>query len=233
MGKRLYDYDENYFYEIDSIDKAYWLGFIMADGYIFNNRLKNNKAESAGLRIRLAESDKHQLEKLNESLDGNIPIRIVKNYGIYENQQNLAEFMLLNKTIYESLSYNLNIHNNQHKSCQEDYPDINPKLYRAFILGLFDGDGCIYVNGKHLEWQIVSSERMCNFVRDVILSYDDTLSFQKISKNNSKKDNSLYRVRTASKKTIKAIYEILYYNKTLRKLSLDRKRERMLKVYNM
>lgn len=49
------EYNRHIFDEINSSEKAYWLGFIIADGYL--NEDKNM------LRIKLGSIDKHHLEK--------------------------------------------------------------------------------------------------------------------------------------------------------------------------
>ena len=36
MASKKYFYDDNYFEKIDSEDKAYYLGFLYADGYVNN-----------------------------------------------------------------------------------------------------------------------------------------------------------------------------------------------------
>lgn len=59
-------YDENYFERIDNNEKAYWLGFLYADGYV-----------STGYRwgIELAKIDYNHLQKLVKALSSNIKIR--------------------------------------------------------------------------------------------------------------------------------------------------------------
>ena len=49
------DYNRHIFDEINSSEKAYWLGFIVADGYL--------NTERGMLRIKLGNIDKHHLEK--------------------------------------------------------------------------------------------------------------------------------------------------------------------------
>lgn len=56
-----YQYDESYFSEIDTPDRAYWLGFIYADGFITK---RVNGSTVFGLTL----ADREPLEKLNEYL---------------------------------------------------------------------------------------------------------------------------------------------------------------------
>lgn len=64
---RTYAFDESFFEEINSEDKAYWLGFIAADGGIRQDGLR--------LTIELAVKDKEHLEKFNCSIHSQNPIK--------------------------------------------------------------------------------------------------------------------------------------------------------------
>ena len=66
---RKYQYNDNYFELIDTEEKAYWLGFIWADGYIW----ESNKQRR--LRISLNHKDKCHLENFRKSLNGNMEIK--------------------------------------------------------------------------------------------------------------------------------------------------------------
>lgn len=75
-----YQVNENYFEKIDSEEKAYWLGFLYADG---NVRMHKNK--SGILKLKLKQSDKKHIEKFSKCLNSNYPIKsgieIIKNKG--------------------------------------------------------------------------------------------------------------------------------------------------------
>lgn len=197
MGKRLWKYNEDYFKEIDTFEKAYWLGFIMADGYLCDNRLKPNKSLAVSLRIRLSEEDKEHLEKLNESLSYNKPIKIVKNYGVYKNCRDLAEFNLSSRKMVDHL-YNHGLTSGD-KSCKEVLPTcINTdELKKGFILGLFDGDGHITLTDKTTEWGIVSSKEMLIEIKKFLEENLD-IKLSEVGLNGS--GENLYRLRTFSKK---------------------------------
>ena len=66
-----YSFNRQYFNNIDTEDKAYWLGFLLADG---------NNTE-ATLRIRLKAADREHLEKFNTCINGNIEIKIEDGSG--------------------------------------------------------------------------------------------------------------------------------------------------------
>ena len=73
--RRKYFFNEDYFKNVDSEEKAYWLGFIAADGCILEN---------GTLKIGLAEKDSLHLEKFNESIESSRPILFEKGTYIYK-----------------------------------------------------------------------------------------------------------------------------------------------------
>lgn len=217
MDKRQkWNYNKEYFKIIDTFEKAYWLGFITADGYIIDTRNSNNV--TVGLRIRLSETDKVHLDNFNKSIECNKPIKVVKNYGIYENSKDLAEFTLYSRELISDL-YSLGL-TSGNKSCNEKIPNLSDKLLiKNFILGLFDGDGTISIGKRLVEWSIVSSLEMVEFIKD-FLEQETEVKFNKISKNGNGKN--LYRVRTCSKKNIKILYDY-FYNNNCSNIFLERK----------
>jgi transposase-like protein len=61
-------FKEDYFESIDSEEKAYWLGFITADGHV-----EKTKA-NVRMRLGLATKDVDHLERFAKCLDANVPI---------------------------------------------------------------------------------------------------------------------------------------------------------------
>lgn len=67
-----YQYDKYFFYNIDSSEKAYWLGFITADGYVNEDR--------KFLQIHLQWSDHKHLEKFLKVIQAESRIKVKKRY---------------------------------------------------------------------------------------------------------------------------------------------------------
>ena len=79
MGRpRLYTLNENFFETIDTEDKAYWLGFIYADGYI-----TKSKTGQHNLGIKLSIKDLAHLQKFALDIKTNKPIGIYKEQTQY------------------------------------------------------------------------------------------------------------------------------------------------------
>lgn len=116
-----YKLNENIFNELDSPEKAYWLGFIYADGNIYKNILS----------ITLHKNDKSHLEKFKQFLQADILIRLEDNRGC---------FIVNRKKIVLALK-KLGI--TPCKSLCLKFPKINQLFYPDFIRGYFDGDGML------------------------------------------------------------------------------------------
>jgi len=125
-------YNENYFEKIDTEEKAYFLGFICADGCIINNP----KINRYKLILTLHVKDKHILEKFILNINGKM--------GVWKHgQRKMAQVSFSGKKIINDLS-KLGVIPN--KTFNIKYPLIDEKLERHFLRGYFDGDGCIRIN---------------------------------------------------------------------------------------
>lgn len=173
MGR--YNYNKDYFEVIDSEERAYWLGFLQADGCI-TRFYKNDELRSMSLEITLAEQDKEHLEKFNQCLESNVPIRekIVKLAG----KEYKAYRLVINRT---KMCYDLiNLGCTPQKTYTLTFPTENQvaKVYlRDFLRGFFDGDGCIstsLMNGKpHIVTKITG-------MHDMLISISEYLSSEKV-----------------------------------------------------
>ena len=67
---RKYTLDRNFFNQIDTKEKAYFLGLLYADGY--------NREDYGTITINLQENDKEILEKFNQIIHSNCPLRFWK-----------------------------------------------------------------------------------------------------------------------------------------------------------
>lgn len=141
LKKSKYHYNQDYFENIDSEDKAYWLGFIYADGCVYIG--ENNSAE---LHIKLQEKDIDHLKKFNKCIDGNIEIKKFK------------DVCNLNNKIYDCCSiriYSIKMCRDlishgayKNKTFLLNMPNLKKELIKDFIRGYFDGDGCISMNSN-------------------------------------------------------------------------------------
>ncbi len=120
----------NYFDTIDTEDKAYWLGFLMADGHLDHGRIT----------IKLAFKDIEILENLKKCLDytGNIKIEIRDTN--FKKQSESAVLSIASVELVRKLSLYIPI---GRKSNLIRFPDLQEDLIIHFIRGYFDGDGYV------------------------------------------------------------------------------------------
>lgn len=141
MSKAFHTYtlDENVFDTIDTEEKAYWLGFLMADGY--------NHEDRNTVCLRLQGGDLEILEKFSFFLKSNAPIyefarvtpvnKLLKKYReVRVNSVHLSK-QLANLGCIQGKSYTLK------------FPTCIPEsLMHHFIRGYFDGNGCICISPR-------------------------------------------------------------------------------------
>lgn len=127
-----YDINNNYFDTIDNAHKAYWLGFIYADGYLSKTRNV--------FGIELNSIDVKHLEKFNKDIQSNRPIKIYNKNSTYGPQTN-CRWTCANQQLYSSLIVHGIITT---KSYDGRFPTIENTQYMADVVrGIFDGDGSI------------------------------------------------------------------------------------------
>lgn len=126
-------YNFNYFDVIDNENKAYWLGYIMADGCVYKYKRFNI--------FTLGSMDTEHLKKFQ------IEINDTKQIYIYQKRNGYGECRINSKIICDSLIKHGCV---PKKSLILDFPNSIPSpLIRHFIRGYFDGDGSAFKqNGK-------------------------------------------------------------------------------------
>lgn len=126
-----------YFDNIDTHEKAYLLGFLYADGYIS----KTSYGVSIGIALKL--EDQYIVEYIKKVW------QVSNKIGIYKNS---AKLQVTDQHLYKCLRQ-LGIQEN--KSIKDfNIPSISKELLNSFILGYFDGDGCITI--KKTGYSVVS-----------------------------------------------------------------------------
>lgn len=188
-----YDINESYFSEIDNQDKAYWLGFLYADGYV---RMKNNR--SGELKLKLAIKDKHHIELFRECLESNHIIKDVITNVVVDGRKYESEcstFSVYNTRLVKDLIKHGCMNN---KTFKIRFPSIREDLVRHFIRGYFDGDGYISINKNSANCGITSNNLFLNDIKD-ILKYGTI-----------RKRKNIYDLLFYSKENIKNFYHFIY-----------------------
>lgn len=132
-----YTYNHNFFKKIDEECKAYWLGFLYADGYIS----KTNSGYCCGIELKANDSD--HLKKFNKAIEGNIEVSFREREDSRIGTYNICRLRLYSKEIFEDLK---NLGCIENKSDKITFPRLPENLVWHFLRGFFDGDGCIILN---------------------------------------------------------------------------------------
>lgn len=146
-----YNYNQDYFDVIDTEAKAYFLGFIFADGGIHVRQRKNSTRLEKSLKINLLEKDKEILEMLKQELQYSGPISILKgkqfisptNNQVYIRGTQACLYISSTKLVDSLMSYGLG---NRKTYMELSMPNIPEDLIKHFLRGYFDGDGCSHKN---------------------------------------------------------------------------------------
>ena len=213
ITSRKYYCNEDFFEKIDTEKKAYWLGFIMADGYVQSHN--NGKYLCIGLKIE----DKGHLEKFKKDIEATYEIKEYLSKGYNENHK-IARILISSEKLYYDLRKYGIVEN---KTFYEKYPIIPLHLQRHFIRGILDGDGCIYYakRDKCLGVHICGN-------KDLLLGITKYFESLGCSKN-IQKSRSISDIHYSNKKALFVLNE-LYKNSTV---YMDRKYEIYKKYINM
>ena len=136
QNSRRFEVNHGYFTDIDTEEKAYWLGFMFADGYV---------TSTAGKRVgcTLSSRDKDHLEKFAKSIDATYSVKTytgVTTYGPVE----YSRLLVASDQMYDDLVRHGCV---ERKSNVLVPPTTVPEsLEFAFIRGYIDGDGAIAIH---------------------------------------------------------------------------------------
>jgi len=139
----------DYFDEIDTPDKAYWLGFIGADGCVTGFAAGNPR-----LVVKLARKDHDHLELLRKAVEGRRPVRDFKDFSAGE-MRDYSSVTVYSPRLVEGLQR----HGITARKSATLQPWSGPDhLMPHYWRGLVDGDGHITINERGVHTGLVGSE---------------------------------------------------------------------------
>lgn len=201
------------FETIDTEQKAYWLGYLFADGCLYNKEhtVKGKKYFQA--HISLTSIDKEIIDNFKKFMGCSTiskPKIVKKGLSLKKSIYYIANFSsldlyndLINKGMLEQKTYNLRPPKN--------IPD---RLKRHFIRGYFDGDGSVYISkrGKNITItsQFIGSKDFCQWIRNELEFLPNNKG---IYKEKRTKHDDLYYLRI-NKKNSKKFYQYIYKGAT-------------------
>ena len=210
------DLKEDFFESIDTEDKAYFLGLILADGCIYKSSTKENL-----VTLTLQESDKYILDYFIKVLNSN-KIATSDKRGAYSIQ------IFSNKMVSDLEKYGLT----ERKSLHTIFPKmLNPNIYNHFIRGIFDGDGSYSFYTRKNRNVHVKAIRLCQgnkeFLEDILNYLHSTLGIKTL--NLYKEKENLWSFAYRDNDSMLKLGTYLYDNANI---YIKRKHLTWLKIYN-
>ena len=204
---RKYTHNYDFFEIIDTEEKAYWLGFMFADGYIVDY---TNKYGEDKFGITLHTKDVQSLEQFKRAIQATNPIIDVSTNG----RQLSRIIMSSQKTVNDLISHGCV----KQKSLILKPPiNIPDELVHHFIRGFFDGDGSIYWNKSEFErhdtWNKPSYTLCITSTKEMIEWIIDTVKFGHLSKE-KRRVNTWYYRQDGNKK-VKDFCDYIYKDATV------------------
>lgn len=208
---RLYQIDAHAFDVIDTEEKAYWWGFIYADGCIHKR----------SLTVTLKASDKNHLIKLKTFLKSEHPVKIVNRYIKGNKAYKSAHYYATDRHLANRLR-ELGIVPKRGKFKQA-ITHLPKDLERHWIRGLMDGDGSVAMDSGSRGPSIgfCGSALMMNWIREILANNTGTNPDLSIQKH---RIASLYYLSFSGNVVAHAVSDWLYQDATI---WLSRKKKRV------
>lgn len=165
-AKRYTPVDETYFDAIDTPEKAYVLGLLLADGYV----IYPPRGKTPFWGIGLKEEDRYLLEFIRKEVKAE-----KKKFNVRQDD-GFANFCITSKHMVDSLEkYSIC----PRKTYTVTYPENIPQKYNKDVIrGYFDGNGSV-TNGRCFFY---GNERILTSIRDLLVA-EAGITFHKVAYN--------------------------------------------------
>lgn len=207
MTKQKCNQNDNFFEVIDTEEKAYWLGFIMADGNMYER--SNPIGSRYTLSIKLKSTDLEHLEKFKQAIEYDGEIKIIaskrRDTETFGAEIRINSFKMCTDLIGHGIA--------PRKSGKECIPKTIPnELAVHFIRGFIDGDG--HIGGSMAKGRVArvcvdsSSKTVVNQIAHWFCS-NSNLIFCFYKRGN------MYSCKTQSKSVVYETLKIIYSSSTV------------------
>lgn len=211
----------DFFRCINTEEKAYFLGLIMADGSI-DARISKHGNTSYILELALHNEDRYILEKFKSVVSTGSEV-------VFKNNTNSSRISICCTNFCENLIRSgVSVNKTSFEIIPSSVPD---NLKHHFVRGFFDGDGCITTNFRErtrAKLHFVSGEKMMNDLRDFFESKGLRYSEKSLHKH---KIANAYELETTSLPNIAKAYDILYKDATVFLYRKKEKFDEFIRVY--
>ncbi|MGL4847912.1 MAG: LAGLIDADG family homing endonuclease [Clostridium sp.] len=196
-------FNEDFFENIDSEEKAYFLGYMMADGNVYER-----SDSSPCVRIELSNKDRYILEKFQECLDLKDKVKYTR--------KNCSVLRIHSKKMFDDLNrWGIVPQKTKHETMKK-LNFLDKDVIRHFIRGFFDGDGWVTNTTSHGKRKgsrkcigFCSNKKMLEELMEFLNKKIDT----KILKVTERRGCSM--ILYSSKKDTQALIKYFYENSTI------------------
>ena len=218
-NSRKYSVNNDYFDKIDNEEKAYWLGFLYADGYVI--------ADRDAFGVALSIKDINHLYKLNSCLNSIYNVKIYNQKKGYSKGNDYCRLVIYSEKIKKDL---IKYGCFENKTNILKAPPINKKLFKYFIRGYLDGDGCITksLNKKNTfdyKVKFCGTIDLLNFIKEFI----EEKNIAKINRFYTRKKGQIVKqLELGGNNQVKKFLDLIYDNP---KIYLERKYDIVKEFY--
>ena len=215
-------FNNRYFQNIDTPLKAYFLGFIFADGWV----CANSETRNYEFGMELQSEDKYILDELNKELGGihNIFHAEASKINICGHEANRGDSDIL-RVYSKPLVMDLISNGISTNKTQKDIiPKVSEEFFFDFLRGYIDGDGCYWSTAQRPNCVYLhitcASKKVLEYLQERLFAYDIKT---KIYTENDRK----HRLMCTNYDDMSVLINKMYYNKDalclIRKIKLIEK----------
>lgn len=146
LGRRKYNVDDSFFDVIDTEEKAYWLGFFFADGYVMSIEDK--------IGISLGIKDMDHLNLFKAHIKAENPIKEYIQKSAYKENTKYCRIQITSQQLKRGLVDKGVVENKTLITHYPAYDKVPKHLMSHFVRGYFDGDGSFSISTKTVPYNI-------------------------------------------------------------------------------
>lgn len=192
--------NHDYFENIDTEKKAYFLGLLMADGCVMES--KKGKVVNFGLK----ESDKYLIDEFANEIgfNGKLHVESAEQKTLRSGFASTGFVSI--RFVSEKMVNDLNKYGIVPRKTGKEYvpENISEEFLPHFIRGCFDGDGSAFVSQGYFRISYYGSHKICQDILDV-MQFDNKVY--------DKTSVSFFSIQR--KEYIKQFYDFIYKNATI------------------
>lgn len=184
------------FQSIDTLEKAYMLGLLQADGAM----LINTRAQSVCTKLKLKAEDKYFLEDIHNRW----PFFTEPKLEVHKSGKESYYIYSYNRKLYNDLTMNGILPRKSYENANNSFlTSLTDDLFISYLLGILDGDGTIQTDkGGHIRIDLVGKTE--ELFKEII----DRLKVLNIkSKFYYREDKDYYMIRISDKPSVKTLIE--------------------------